>query len=98
MPITMSAAFCRFLAEVGLAPTLDEPCALVGDKGYHSRDLLSDLRSLAAVIGALGGKAALAETVMAIVALRCRPQAAISDTSRSRSPMRRSANCNPAAV
>ena len=31
------------LAEVGLAPTRDEPCALVGDKGYHSREGLKGL-------------------------------------------------------
>ena len=36
LPGTLEAG-ARNLAEVSLAPTLDEPCALVGDKGYHSR-------------------------------------------------------------
>ena len=42
LPGTLEAA-ARNLAEVGLAPTRDEPCALVGDKGYHSREGLKDL-------------------------------------------------------
>ena len=42
LPGTLEAA-ARNLAEVGLAPTLDEPCALVGDKGYHSRERLKEL-------------------------------------------------------
>jgi transposase len=31
------------LAEVGLAPTREEPCVVVGDKGYHSRAGLKEL-------------------------------------------------------
>jgi hypothetical protein len=31
------------LSAVGLAPTPDEPCDLVADKGYHSRDVLKGL-------------------------------------------------------
>jgi hypothetical protein len=31
------------LAAVGLAPTPEDPCDLVADKGYHSRDVLKDL-------------------------------------------------------
>jgi transposase len=42
LPGTLEA-MARNLAEVGLAPTLDEPCALVGDKGYHSRERLKEL-------------------------------------------------------
>ena len=42
MPGTLEAA-ARNLAEVGLAPTRAEPCGLVGDKGYHSREGLKDL-------------------------------------------------------
>ena len=37
LPGTLEAA-ARNLAEVGLAPTQAEPCVLVGDKGYHSRE------------------------------------------------------------
>jgi hypothetical protein len=33
----------RNLSAVGLAPTPEEPCDLVADKGYHSRDVLKDL-------------------------------------------------------
>jgi hypothetical protein len=36
-------AAARNLATVGLAPTLDEPCALVGHKGYHFRERLKEL-------------------------------------------------------
>ena len=42
LPGTLEAA-ARNLAEVGLAPTRAEPCVLVGDKGYHSREGLKDL-------------------------------------------------------
>ena len=42
LPGTLEAA-ARNLAEVDLAPTPDEPCALVGDKGYHSREGLKEL-------------------------------------------------------
>ena len=42
LPGTLEAA-SRNLAEVGLAPTQAEPCVLVGDKGYHSREGLKDL-------------------------------------------------------
>ena len=42
LPGTLEAA-ARNLAEVGLAPTQKEPCVLVGDKGYHSREGLKDL-------------------------------------------------------
>ena len=38
LPGTLEAA-ARNLAEVGLAPTRAEPCSLVGDKGYHSREV-----------------------------------------------------------
>src|SRR5271157_6468452 len=31
------------LAEINLAPTQENPCALIADKGYHSRDGLKDL-------------------------------------------------------
>ena len=31
------------LAAVGLAPTPEDPCDLVADKGYHSREVLKDL-------------------------------------------------------
>jgi hypothetical protein len=33
----------RNLAKVGVAPTVEEPCVLVGDKGYHSRTGLKEL-------------------------------------------------------
>jgi hypothetical protein len=36
LPGTLEASE-RNLANVGLAPTSEEPCVLVGDKGYHSR-------------------------------------------------------------
>ena len=39
---TLEAAACN-LAEVGLAPSQDEPCVLVADKGYHARDQLRAL-------------------------------------------------------
>ena len=42
LPGTLEAA-ARNLAEVGLAPTQKEPCVLVGDKGYHSREGLKNL-------------------------------------------------------
>ena len=42
LPGTLEAAV-RNLAEVRLAPTRAEPCVLVGDKGYHSRDGLTEL-------------------------------------------------------
>ena len=42
LPGTLEAA-ARNLAEVGLAPSVGEPCVLVGDKGYHSREGLKDL-------------------------------------------------------
>jgi len=41
LPGTLEAA-ARSLAEVGLAPTPEEPCVLVGDKGYHSREGLKE--------------------------------------------------------
>lgn len=41
LPGTLEAA-ARNLAEVGLAPTPEEPCGLVGDKGYHSREGLKE--------------------------------------------------------
>ncbi|MGO8738122.1 hypothetical protein [Rhodoblastus sp.] len=31
------------LAEIDLAPTRENPCALIADKGYHSRDGFKDL-------------------------------------------------------
>jgi transposase len=31
------------LSAVGLAPTLDDPCEIIADKGYHSREVLKDL-------------------------------------------------------
>jgi len=31
------------LAAVGLAPTSEDPCDLVADKGYHSREGLKEL-------------------------------------------------------
>jgi len=37
------AAAEKNLAAVGLAPTSEDPCDLVADKGYHSRDVLKDL-------------------------------------------------------
>lgn len=42
LPGTLEAA-ARNLAEAGLAPTPEEPCFLVGDKGYHSREGLKEL-------------------------------------------------------
>ena len=42
LPDTLEAV-ARNLAEVGLAPTREEPCAVVGDKGYHSREGLKEL-------------------------------------------------------
>ena len=39
---TLEAA-AHNLAEVGVAPTPEEPCVLVGDKGYHSRAGLKEL-------------------------------------------------------
>ncbi len=42
LPGTLAAAE-RNLAEIGLAPTQEEPCVLVGDKGYHSRQGLKGL-------------------------------------------------------
>jgi len=42
LPGTLEAT-ARNLAEVGVAPTLEEPCVLVGDKGYHSRTGLKEL-------------------------------------------------------
>ncbi|WP_246744667.1 transposase [Methylocystis sp. Sn-Cys] len=31
------------LSAVGLAPTRDDPCEIIADKGYHSRSVLKDL-------------------------------------------------------
>ena len=42
LPGTLVAA-ARNLAEIGLSPSVGEPCTLVGDKGYHSREGLKDL-------------------------------------------------------
>jgi transposase len=42
LPGTLEAA-ARNLAAVGLAASEEEPCVLVGDKGYHSRQGLKDL-------------------------------------------------------
>ena len=42
LPGTLEAA-ARNLADVGFAPTAEEPCILVGDKGYHSREGLKRL-------------------------------------------------------
>ena len=42
LPDTLEAA-ARNLADVGFAPTAEEPCILVGDKGYHSREGLKRL-------------------------------------------------------
>lgn len=39
---TLKAA-ARNLAGIGLAPTCEDPCDLVGDKGYHSRGVLKRL-------------------------------------------------------
>ena len=39
---TLEAA-ARNLADIGLAPTLEDPCDLAADKGYYSRDGLKDL-------------------------------------------------------
>lgn len=33
------------LSAVGLAPTRDDPCEIIADKGYHSRSVLKDLDS-----------------------------------------------------
>ena len=38
----LEAAACN-LAEVGPAPSQDEPCVVVADKGYHARDQLKAL-------------------------------------------------------
>jgi transposase len=42
LPGTLEAAACN-LAEIGLAPSVGEPCVVVGDKGYHSREGLKAL-------------------------------------------------------
>ena len=42
LPGTLEAA-TNNLAEIGLAPSVEEPCVLVGDKGYHSREGLKNL-------------------------------------------------------
>lgn len=42
LPGTLEAA-ARNFEEVGLAPTPEEPCDVVGDKGYHSRERLKEL-------------------------------------------------------
>jgi hypothetical protein len=42
LPSTLEAA-ARNLEEVGFAPTPEEPCDVVGDKGYHSREGLKEL-------------------------------------------------------
>lgn len=42
LPGTLETA-ARNLAAVGLAPTPEAPCAVVGDKGYHSREGLKEL-------------------------------------------------------
>jgi len=42
LPVTLESA-ARNLDGIGLAPSIDEPCILVGDKGYHSRDGLKGL-------------------------------------------------------
>ena len=42
LPGTLEAAASN-LADVGVAPTSEEPCVLVGDKGYHSRAGLKEL-------------------------------------------------------
>ena len=42
LPVTLELA-ARNLDGIGLAPSIDEPCILVGDKGYHSRDGLKRL-------------------------------------------------------
>jgi len=39
---TLEAA-ARNLGEVRLAPMKDEPCVVVGDKGYHAREQLNGL-------------------------------------------------------
>jgi hypothetical protein len=31
------------LSAVGLAPTKEDPCDLIADKGYHSRAVVKDL-------------------------------------------------------
>ena len=45
LPGTLEAA-ARNLAAVGLAPTPEAPCAVVGDKGYHSNQSLVDLEAV----------------------------------------------------
>jgi len=42
LPTTLKAAADN-LAAINLAPTQENPCALIADKGYHSRDGLKDL-------------------------------------------------------
>ena len=42
LPVTLEAAASN-LADVGVAPRPEEPCILVGDKGYHSRAGLKEL-------------------------------------------------------
>ena len=42
LPGTLKAAE-ENLAEINLAPTREKPCALIADKGYHSREGLKDL-------------------------------------------------------
>jgi len=42
LPGTLEAATSN-LAGIGLAPTAEAPCDLVGDKGYHSREGLKNL-------------------------------------------------------
>lgn len=42
LPGTLEAAAGN-LAGIGLAPSVGEPCIVVGDKGYHSREGLKDL-------------------------------------------------------
>jgi transposase len=39
---TLEAAKAN-LSAVGLAPTRDDPCEIIADKGYHSRSILKDL-------------------------------------------------------
>src|SRR5208337_3589621 len=40
---TFSRPAEKNLAAVGLTPTPEDPCDIVADKGYHSRDVLKDL-------------------------------------------------------
>lgn len=42
LPATLATAEAN-LAEVGLAPTKDDPAELIADKGYHSRQVVKDL-------------------------------------------------------